>query len=238
MSLVHPQTHSDNMYRDSLDLAFRLHLFDGSPSAIPLFRLDDPATHPRRCLDLGCGSGEWIIAAAKLWPHTTFVGLDLVPPQLSLVDATSLSNQATLQPTNPTNLGSHPTLGASTSLPASGQHRVQWVQANFLRTLPFYAGEFDYIRLSGIARGVPEDKVCPLPIFHQWRQYLTTLRIVGQPLIRNLSCIGGQWAPRDRRGRCNLSNLALSRPDAVIRPCVQSPSVRDAGSHQFVQDRD
>jgi hypothetical protein len=48
--------------RDSLDLAFRMELSGGNPStSITEYQLDNPKTHPRRCLDIGCGSGAWTV---------------------------------------------------------------------------------------------------------------------------------------------------------------------------------
>ncbi|KAG8931467.1 hypothetical protein FRC02_002696 [Tulasnella sp. 418] len=52
-----------------------LYLFDkyGSPS------LRKVTTPPRRVLDIGCGRGDWVIEAAKHWPETEFIGIDIVP---------------------------------------------------------------------------------------------------------------------------------------------------------------
>ncbi|KAI0084810.1 hypothetical protein BDY19DRAFT_969281 [Irpex rosettiformis] len=85
---------------------------------------------PQKVLDLGCGSGNWILECARQWKDTHFVGLDIVPIQPDLYQ-----------------------LG--TSQMAS---RITWVQANFLERLPFQDEEFDYICARRIARGVPEDK--------------------------------------------------------------------------------
>jgi SAM-dependent methyltransferase len=44
--------------------------------------------------------------------------------------------------------------------PSSPYHRIKWIHHNFLtRRLPFKDEEFDFIRVKGIAQGVPEDKV-------------------------------------------------------------------------------
>ncbi|KAH9841838.1 uncharacterized protein C8Q71DRAFT_350714 [Rhodofomes roseus] len=86
-------------------------------------------TAPPKVLDLGCGTGTWILDAAKKWKDTHFVGLDIVPlhPNLEEID---------------------PILA----------WRVTWVQANFLEQLPFDDGEFEFIHVRRIARGIPEDK--------------------------------------------------------------------------------
>ncbi|KZV93841.1 hypothetical protein EXIGLDRAFT_835431 [Exidia glandulosa HHB12029] len=85
---------------------------------------------PKKALDLGCGTGSWIMEAASQWPETRFVGFDLVPVQINL----SLA---------------HPSIAS----------RVEWVHGNFLtHKLPFADGEFDHVHIRYISRGVPEDK--------------------------------------------------------------------------------
>lgn len=87
-------------------------------------------TEPKRVLDLGCGTGSWVVQCAQEWKDTTFVGLDLV----------------SIQP-NLKHLGD-PSLAL----------RVEWVTANFLKPLPFKDGEFDFVHVRRIARGVPENQ--------------------------------------------------------------------------------
>ncbi|KAJ3548860.1 hypothetical protein NMY22_g1106 [Coprinellus aureogranulatus] len=89
---------------------------------------------PTRVLDLGCGSGSWVIEAAKEWPDCEFVGFDLVNVQFS----TKLLE---------------PSVG----------RRIHWKHGNFLTTkLPFDDDEFDHVHIRSIARGVPENKWGPL----------------------------------------------------------------------------
>ncbi|KAI9510592.1 hypothetical protein F5148DRAFT_976528 [Russula earlei] len=87
-------------------------------------------TPPTKVLDLGCGSGYWILECAKLWRNCEFVGLDLVPlhPDLSHLGSSDLAS------------------------------RIKWVQANCLEALPFPNEEFDFVHVKRIARGIPEDK--------------------------------------------------------------------------------
>ncbi|KIM89115.1 hypothetical protein PILCRDRAFT_212537 [Piloderma croceum F 1598] len=87
-------------------------------------------TPPTKVLDLGCGTGSWILECAKRWKQCHFVGLDLVPlqPDLKRVGSSSMAS------------------------------RITWVQANFLECLPFPNEEFDFVHIKRIARGVPEDK--------------------------------------------------------------------------------
>ncbi|KAF7347703.1 S-adenosyl-L-methionine-dependent methyltransferase [Mycena venus] len=91
-----------------------------------------PAT-PEHSLDLGCGTGAWVIDAAKEWPNCDFVGFDLVDIQIPL---------KTLPPEY-----------------ASIAERITWVHGNFLTNkLPFDDDEFDHVHIHAIAQGVPENK--------------------------------------------------------------------------------
>ncbi|KAG9096355.1 hypothetical protein FS749_008667 [Ceratobasidium sp. UAMH 11750] len=97
---------------------------------------------PAKVLDMGCGTGHWIIRAAHEWPETRFVGFDLVPIQPSLERVTSRAGGT---------IGTkHSDLGLN--------ERIRWVHGNFLERLPFDDGEFDFVRCRKIARGVPESK--------------------------------------------------------------------------------
>ncbi|TFK27645.1 hypothetical protein FA15DRAFT_145734 [Coprinopsis marcescibilis] len=85
---------------------------------------------PIKVLDIGCGTGTWILNCARTWRETQFVGLDIVPlhPDLQQVGSSELAS------------------------------RITWVQANFLEGLPFPKDEFDFVHIKRIALGVPEDK--------------------------------------------------------------------------------
>ncbi|KAL0569499.1 hypothetical protein V5O48_012467 [Marasmius crinis-equi] len=111
---------------ESLDNRFVKHLRHGSMSFLNL----TDAERPSRCLDLGCGTGTWIIDTAKEWPECDFVGFDLVNIQLP-----------------------------KEMLDSSVSNRIQWVYGNFLTTkLPFEDDEFDHVHVQSIASGVPENK--------------------------------------------------------------------------------
>ncbi|TFK99684.1 hypothetical protein BDV98DRAFT_570686 [Pterulicium gracile] len=85
---------------------------------------------PSRSLDLGCGTGVWVLEAAREWPECDFVGFDLVDVQLPL----RLVDQKIAE-------------------------RISWMHGNFLTNkLPFEDDEFDHIHMSNIALGVPENK--------------------------------------------------------------------------------
>ncbi|KAI5121295.1 hypothetical protein M0805_003764 [Coniferiporia weirii] len=115
--------------RSALDLDVIDHIFLRQlKQSVSFVKFEDGP--PKRCLDLGCGTGMWILDALKEWPDCHFVGFDLVniQPPLSMLDlAHSL--------------------------------RVKWVHGNFLTTkLPFEDDEFDHVHIRGIARAVPENK--------------------------------------------------------------------------------
>ncbi|KAI0095133.1 hypothetical protein BDY19DRAFT_67609 [Irpex rosettiformis] len=96
----------------------------GQPSFI-----DWKGKPPARCLDLGCGLGDWLVDSARLWPNSTFVGFDIANLQIDL-----------------------------NYVEPSVARRIKWVHGNFLERLPFDDNEFDYIHISAIAFCVPEDK--------------------------------------------------------------------------------
>ncbi|KAI0357437.1 hypothetical protein OH77DRAFT_100776 [Trametes cingulata] len=105
----------DNLWQQQLGGSITMHVFE---------------TAPARVLELGCGTGTWILNAAREWKDSYFVGVDVVPLHPDLIQVGSF-DLAT---------------------------RITWVQANFLERLPFPDEEFDYVRVVRVARGVPEDK--------------------------------------------------------------------------------
>ncbi|KAF8610439.1 hypothetical protein BDV93DRAFT_16612 [Ceratobasidium sp. AG-I] len=100
-------------------------------------------TPPAKVLDLGCGTGHWVLRAARQWTDTKFIGFDLVPIQPSLARVTGKSGGS---------------IGANSYSNLRLDERIQWVHGNFLEKLPFKDAEFDMVRCRRIARGVPESK--------------------------------------------------------------------------------
>lgn len=132
----YPISYSHKMldhYNLEVDLSFR------TVQGLTFHKLQAP---PTKVLDLGCGTGYWIIKAAHLWTQTEFVGFDLVPIQPDLERVTSRSGSSTIK--DHADLRLH--------------ERIRWVHGNFLEKLPFPDGEFDFVRCRKIARGVPESK--------------------------------------------------------------------------------
>ncbi|KAI0823568.1 hypothetical protein BC628DRAFT_1383861 [Trametes gibbosa] len=92
--------------------------------------VDHKGKEPARCLDIGTGLGLWVVQAVKYWRKSTFVGLDLVDVQIPL---------SVLDPDDAA--------------------RVEWVYGNILTDpLPFNDDEFDHVRFTQVALGIPENK--------------------------------------------------------------------------------
>ncbi|KAJ6513169.1 hypothetical protein C8R45DRAFT_1059467 [Mycena sanguinolenta] len=124
----------DQMFLQSLNGGLTVHQFD---------------TPPQFVLDLGCGGGYWAMEAAKQWPNAQIVGFDLkaIQPELLELDASYMRSLE--------DAGHSPE-----PLPIANEiaNRVRWVQGNFLDPLPFHSDHFDYVHISGIGLGVPEDE--------------------------------------------------------------------------------
>ncbi|KAF8216065.1 hypothetical protein K438DRAFT_1705016 [Mycena galopus ATCC 62051] len=119
---------------ESIDMRLVSHMNGGSVSFVDFsdenWKGDGGVATPEHSLDLGCGTGAWVIDAAKEWPTCDFVGFDLVDIQISLK-----------------------------TLPTAIAERISWVHGNFLTNkLPFEDDEFDHVHIHAIAQGVPENK--------------------------------------------------------------------------------
>ncbi|KAJ3524381.1 hypothetical protein NM688_g8574 [Phlebia brevispora] len=90
------------------------------------------ATPPSKVLDLGCGTGLWVLDAAQQWTTSHFVGFDRLRIQPDLSRMSHGISDAT--------------------------RRIRWVHGNLLEPLPFAPETFDFVRISGIGLGVPEDE--------------------------------------------------------------------------------
>ncbi|KAJ6521313.1 hypothetical protein B0H19DRAFT_1204046 [Mycena capillaripes] len=91
-------------------------------------------TPPNIILDLGCGGGYWAMEAAKQWPNAHVIGLDLkdIQPELYQLDAYYMR--------------------------CLEDCRLRWVHGNLLDGLPFPSDYFDFVHISNIGLGVPEDE--------------------------------------------------------------------------------
>ncbi|KAF7336691.1 Methyltransf-25 domain-containing protein [Mycena venus] len=124
----------DQMFLQSCFGGLTAHHFDETPQVI---------------LDLGCGSGFWAMEAAKQWPNAQIIGFDLkdIQPELFQLDASYMRclEDCGLSPK---------------PLPIANEiaSRVRWVHGNLLDGLPFPSEYFDFVHISGIGLGVPEDE--------------------------------------------------------------------------------
>lgn len=155
------RAHASRLFSDVLDQAFLSSFKDGSPSLLPHIILDDPSTHPVRVLDLGCGTGAWVIFAASRLPNTEFVGYDLVNHQVALAYLDEdVSDRAGDAGSPDASLVDSLSSQKATAVKRHLSDRIHWAHGNFLlEPLPFEAAEFDHVRVCGIAKGVPENKV-------------------------------------------------------------------------------
>ncbi|KAI0091190.1 S-adenosyl-L-methionine-dependent methyltransferase [Irpex rosettiformis] len=92
-------------------------------------------TPPKDILDLGCGSGLWVMDAAQQWPSSNFIGYDCLHIQPNLK-----------------------VFGSSQPGLEDLAKRIKWMCGNFLDPLPFKANSFDFVRICCIGLGVPEDE--------------------------------------------------------------------------------
>ncbi|KAJ7455356.1 hypothetical protein B0H11DRAFT_2067763 [Mycena galericulata] len=127
---------------DNWDQMFLQSCFGG----LTMHQFDTP---PKVILDLGCGGGYWAMEAAKQWPNAQIIGFDLkdIQPELLELDAHYMRclEDGGQSP--------HP-------LPLANElaGRLKWMHGNLLDGLPFRSDYFDFVHISGIGLGVPEDE--------------------------------------------------------------------------------
>lgn len=160
------------LFSDAWDHLFHVHIVN----RITVHSFEKP---PKSVLELGCGSGIWVIDAAKQWKaccspaiqsssnqfifaqNTTFVGFDIDKLQPDLLRC-GLTDLVT---------------------------RIEWVHGNLwgsrmrvfqrgltnnsLDLLPFLSESFDFVRIRCIGLGVPENKVCQGASVKQAADFLT-----------------------------------------------------------------
>nr|GAT44122.1 MAP kinase kinase kinase [Mycena chlorophos] len=86
---------------------------------------------PRSVLDLGCGSGTWLLDAATSWPAAQVIGFD---------------RTETLRGMWPIAQG-------------NGIDNIQFVRGNFVKDpLPFPDGSFDFVRMANLALCIPQSR--------------------------------------------------------------------------------
>ncbi|KAF8889986.1 hypothetical protein CPB84DRAFT_1785092 [Gymnopilus junonius] len=112
------------------------------------------STPPTKVLDIGCGTGTWILQCAGTWKECHFVGLDIVPlhPNLQNVGSSDFAS------------------------------RVTWVQHNFLDVLPFQTEEFDFVYALGQGSLMSYISILPLVLtMKQWDTLFEEIARVMKP---------------------------------------------------------
>ncbi|KAK2463439.1 hypothetical protein APHAL10511_004525 [Amanita phalloides] len=140
---------------------------------------------PTSILDLGCGSGYWTIEAARRWPNSFVVGYDMLRIQPDLDNSHAYKNIA---------------------------HRVGWVHGDFFQGLPFLPDHFDFVHISWIGLGVPEN---------EWQSLLEEVSRVMKPgaiieIIEEDPIFPGFRPPSQSR------NSSSSLPSAPLRTALLS----------------
>ncbi|KAI0031418.1 hypothetical protein K488DRAFT_52142 [Vararia minispora EC-137] len=188
----------DILDRDAIDLCLRLSVMT-TPTAV---HVDQPP--PERALDLGCGTGAWIInTARKYWKETEFVGFDLVNIQI-------------------------PTAYLESQLAS----RISWQHGNFLsQRLPFDDNSFDFVRIMSIARGVPENKW--ISLFQEVNRVLAPNGVVEVTEEDITFPIIPRWfsEPLRSKPRTRASSKASTTPVNGFEPETAPPSPPNSPPH-------
>ncbi|KAH8822961.1 hypothetical protein DL96DRAFT_1469812 [Flagelloscypha sp. PMI_526] len=158
-----------------------------------------PMLHePERVLDLGCGSGLWVLEAAQEWPNALLWGYDYRKTQPPYLDF--------LCPP-----------------PSTVPRRIKWVHGNFLEGLPFQTEFFDLVRVTSIGLGVPEDEWQDLlEEIHRVMAPGATLEIIEEDLIFPCAPVPEPPNPRSNLPRLNLDFSATDTKPG-LSPLPESP---------------
>ncbi|KAJ7170762.1 S-adenosyl-L-methionine-dependent methyltransferase [Mycena crocata] len=226
----YPLDYSTEMINfDNWDQMFLRGCFGG----LTMHQFDTP---PQVILDLGCGGGYWAMEAAKQWPNTQIVGFDLkeIQPELLQLEAYYMRSleDAGKSP--------HP-------LPVANDlaGRVKWVHGNLLDGLPFPSDHFDFVHISGIGLGVPEDEwQFVLEEVSRVMQVNGVLELVEEDLIfpcvpprpsrQHLAPLNLDFTTRDRKDSAPPSAFSSRSSNTMLSDLW---SVPDSPEEQRVQKR-
>ncbi|KAJ7227287.1 S-adenosyl-L-methionine-dependent methyltransferase [Mycena pura] len=190
-----PEYGADMINFDNWNQMFLRSCFGG----LTMHQFED--TPPKLILDLGCGGGHWALEAARQWPNAQVIGFDLndIQPQLLQLDAFYMR---CLEDAGK----------SAETLPIVDElaSRLRWMHGNLLDGLPFPSDYFDFVHISGIGLGVPEDEwQYVLEEVSRVMQCDGVLEIIEEDLIfpcapprpsrKHLAPLNTDFSPRDRK---------------------------------------
>jgi ubiquinone/menaquinone biosynthesis C-methylase UbiE len=106
-----------------------------------------PVDQPRGILDVGAGTGRWVLEVASQFPLANVIGVDLVPS--SIIERTGQEIRNVIG-------------GSGASQPMN----CTFVAGNVLTRLPFADGTFDYVHMRFLSAAIP---------LARWRQVMYEL---------------------------------------------------------------
>ncbi|KAL5533760.1 hypothetical protein ACEPAG_220 [Sanghuangporus baumii] len=114
---------------DQLHRLYQLVFGDYVPPFRAVLEDNDDPLRPKACLDIGCGSGAWILEVANAFPHVSCTAVDLVPLPAII-----------------------PSLIERTEIPSNLRFEIDDVCLG----LEHFAGEFDVIHAQHISSGIKD----------------------------------------------------------------------------------
>ncbi|KAI0723782.1 hypothetical protein C8T65DRAFT_627413 [Cerioporus squamosus] len=167
--------------------------------------VDHKGKEPARCLDIGTGLGLWVTQSAKYWRNSTFVGFDLVDVQIPL-----------------------------SILDPDEARRIEWVYGNILTgPLPFEDEEFDHVRITEVALGIPENKWTT--VFEEVRRVMkpgATIEIIEEDAIFPIL---PRWFTEPLHARTRWPSISMQDGSKVLSNPQVTPSPDIAHEYELLE---
>ncbi|RDX46898.1 hypothetical protein OH76DRAFT_1406497 [Lentinus brumalis] len=167
--------------------------------------VDHKGKEPARCLDIGTGLGLWVTQSAKYWRNSTFVGFDLVDVQVPL-----------------------------SILDPDDARRIEWVYGNILTgPLPFDDEEFDHVRITEVALGIPENKWTT--VFEEVRRVMkpgATIEIIEEDAIFPVL---PRWFTEPLHARTRWPSVSMQDGSKVLSNPQVTPSPDIAHEYELLE---